>query len=70
VPVIDIIGVLLVVVGLLLVLTDLPKVAATTADAGLWPIIKEIFQRRPRTALGLILIILGLLALGVDIPVV
>jgi hypothetical protein len=62
-----IVGVILVLVGLYLVATGAP---AVTRREGVGPlgIIGDIFKEYPRVAIGLLLVLIGGLLLGADIP--
>src|SRR3712207_2473784 len=63
----DVLGAILVLVGLYLVLTGFPTAGIASAGQGIWPILREIFEKYPRIAIGIILILIGALFLGVDI---
>jgi hypothetical protein len=62
----NLLGAILVLVGLWLVVTGAPQVVTPAGDGGLWPILKDIFTKYPRVAIGIVLIILGGVFLGVD----
>lgn len=59
----QILGSVLVIVGLYLVVTGAPGVAST--KLAFWPILREIFKKYPRAAIGLLLIAIGGVFLGV-----
>jgi hypothetical protein len=61
----NLIGAVIVLVGLYLVVTGAPAVTAAAGD-GFWDIIVKIFQGHPRAGIGLVLIIIGGVFMGVD----
>ena len=60
----DVLGGILVVVGLWLIITGAPRITIAGA-AGFWDIIKDIYRDHPRVGIGIILVILGGVFLGV-----
>ncbi len=61
----DVLGAILVLIGLWLIITGAPRVAVAEATTGFWDIIKDIYRDHPRVGVGIILVILGGTFLGV-----